>query len=654
MFTEYKEIRHEKGKSMMRKRRKGMLLRFFLALGVCWMFMSRQAAAEEVPVLEYIYTGEDGTDSRLMVVSVRTGGESLECAELFWGGGEEMQSAEAVEVVDGYAAFLLDDAVETGQLQYLGIVCGGVEHMLDIQTFRAAEDTVEASVADAAAIELDGEMGAAVSEDVGEIPVAEGAEGIYGMLGTAETEAAASENYRGFTPGNGLNRGGGDIVVVLDPGHGGSDYGAYRTWDNISYIEKNIALKISKYTKEELEKYAGVRVYLTRSTDVALSLADRVAYAEQMGATVLISQHINSTGEQQSTATGAEVMVSKGNYRPEQAAETGAIARAVLAELEKIGFKNRDLVYKLSETGNTYPNKKLADYYGIVRMSVLAGFPGMIVEHGFVSNPADCVKYYGSNAKIKKMGVADATAIAKYYNLQKKSTIGWNQEKGQWYYVREDGQRQPSGWLNTGGAWYYLDSRGYRVTGWQTLAKKKYYFNSEGVRQTGLTAIDGKNYYFNSKGMLKKGFFSGFDGNSYYADKSGILYSGWRNYKGKKYYFHKKTHAARTGWAKLGKYYYYFNEVGQLQRGIVESGGEKYYLDSNGRKSTGLIAYEGRKYYFDKSTGKMLKKTWKRMKAGWYYFSKYGYAIQGKTKRISGVRYKFNGEGICLNKSKRK
>ncbi len=119
-------------------------------------------------------------------------------------------------------------------------------------------------------------------------------------------------------------------------------------------------------------------------------------------------------------------------------------------------------------------------------------------------------------------------------------------------------------------------------------------------------------------------------------------------------YFHKKTHAARTGWAKLGKYYYYFNEAGQMQRGIVESGGEKYYLDSNGRKSTGLIAYEGRKYYFDKSTGKMLKKTWKRMKAGWYYFSKYGYAIQGKTKRISGVRYKFNEEGICLNKSKRK
>lgn len=635
---------------MIKKRRKGILLALFLVMGVCWMFMRQQAAAEEIPVLAYIYIGEDGTGSQLIITSVHTGGESLECAELFWDAGGEIRSAEALEVVDGYAAFLLDGAAEPEQLQYLRVVCGGAEHMLDIQAFRAAEDTVE----DAVETDLEEGTDTAAPEDAGELPVAEDAEEIYGVLSTAETEAAASENYRGFTPGNGLNRGSGDIVVVLDPGHGGSDYGAYRTWNNISYIEKNIALKISKYTKQELEKYAGVKVYLTRSTDIALSLADRVAYAEQMGATVLISQHINSTGEQQSTATGAEVMVSKGNYRPEQAAETGAIARTVLAELEKIGFKNRDLVYKLSETGNTYPNKKLADYYGIVRMSVLAGFPGMIVEHGFVSNPADCVKYYGSNAKIKKMGVADATAIAKYYNLQKKSTIGWNQEKGQWYYVREDGQRQPSGWLNAGGAWYYLDSRGYRVTGWQTLAKKKYYFNSEGVRQTGLTAIDGKNYYFNSKGMLKKGFFSGFDGNSYYADKNGVLSNGWRTYKGNRYYFHKKTYAARTGWAKLGKYYYYFNEAGQLQRGLVESGGEKYYLDSNGRKSTGLIAYEGRKYYFDKSTGKMLKKTWKRMKAGWYYFSKYGYAIQGKTKRISGVRYKFNGEGICLNKSKRK
>lgn len=313
-----------------------MLLILFLMLGMCWMFVKQQAAAEEVPSLAYIYTGEDGAGGRLIVASVYTGGESLECAELFWDTGGEVQSAEALEVVDGYAAFMLEGAPGAEQMQYLRVVCGGAEHVLDIQAFRAAEDTVE----DTAGKDFGEGAGAAEQENTGELPVAGDSEEVYSVLSTAETEAAASENYRGFTPGNGLNRGGGDIVVVLDPGHGGSDYGAYRTWDNISYIEKNIALKISKYTKEELEKYAGVRVYLTRSTDVALSLADRVAYAEQMGATVLISQHINSTGEQQSTATGAEVMVSKGNYRPEQAAETGAIARAVLAELEKIGFKN--------------------------------------------------------------------------------------------------------------------------------------------------------------------------------------------------------------------------------------------------------------------------------------------------------------------------
>lgn len=155
---------------------------------------------------------------------------------------------------------------------------------------------------------------------------------------------------------------------------------------------------------------------------MAVGLQERVDYAASVGATVLVSQHINSTLETQTTATGAEVMVSSGNYRPGQAKETAVIARTILAELENIGFKNRDLVYKLSETGNTYPNGKLADYYAIVRYSVQAGFPGMIVEHGFVSNPEDCVKYYGSNAKMKKLGCGGCHSDSQILWIAEKST----------------------------------------------------------------------------------------------------------------------------------------------------------------------------------------------------------------------------------------
>ena len=75
-----------------------------------------------------------------------------------------------------------------------------------------------------------------------------------------------------------------------------------------------------------------------------------------------------------------------------------------------------------SDDGGKYPNGQPSDYMAIIRYGILANLPSMIVEHGFVSNPADCEKYYGSDAKIRALGVADAQAIAEYYGLKKKNT----------------------------------------------------------------------------------------------------------------------------------------------------------------------------------------------------------------------------------------
>ena len=53
------------------------------------------------------------------------------------------------------------------------------------------------------------------------------------------------------------------MVVVLDPGHGGHDQGARYKWDGKTYKEKQLNLAIAKTCKTELEKYAGVKVYMT-------------------------------------------------------------------------------------------------------------------------------------------------------------------------------------------------------------------------------------------------------------------------------------------------------------------------------------------------------------------------------------------------------
>ena len=59
----------------------------------------------------------------------------------------------------------------------------------------------------------------------------------------------------------------GNIVLVLDPGHDSHDAGARRTWDGVTYAEETITLKMAAYCKEELDKYVGIQVYLTRTSN---------------------------------------------------------------------------------------------------------------------------------------------------------------------------------------------------------------------------------------------------------------------------------------------------------------------------------------------------------------------------------------------------
>ena len=74
-------------------------------------------------------------------------------------------------------------------------------------------------------------------------------------------------------------------TIVLDPGHGGKDPGAI---SKRGIKEKHLNLKITKLLKKELER-RGFRVYLTRSSDMFLTLQGRVEKAKQKNADLFIS-----------------------------------------------------------------------------------------------------------------------------------------------------------------------------------------------------------------------------------------------------------------------------------------------------------------------------------------------------------------------------
>jgi N-acetylmuramoyl-L-alanine amidase len=85
-------------------------------------------------------------------------------------------------------------------------------------------------------------------------------------------------------------------LVVLDPGHGGSEPGAAN--DQYSLVESQVALDLAELTAARLRAIMPrTRVMLTRSADVDLSLEERCALANAMEADAFVSIHLNASSE---------------------------------------------------------------------------------------------------------------------------------------------------------------------------------------------------------------------------------------------------------------------------------------------------------------------------------------------------------------------
>lgn len=79
-------------------------------------------------------------------------------------------------------------------------------------------------------------------------------------------------------------------TIVLDPGHGGRDPG---TLGATGMREKDITLDVALRLRDRLRQREGYRILLTRDTDEAVALGDRVAYANEHEADLFVSLHVN-------------------------------------------------------------------------------------------------------------------------------------------------------------------------------------------------------------------------------------------------------------------------------------------------------------------------------------------------------------------------
>ena len=437
----------------------------------------------------------------------------------------------------------------------------------------------------------------------------------------------------------------GEIVVALDPGHDNRHGGT----SGSGLTEQELTLKIAKYAKAELETYNGVKVYMTRTTAACpypetgtsgACIEKRVQAAAKAGAKIYVSLHLNSGP---ASANGAEIIIPNSSWKPQLSTQGKELAEKILNELAAVGLNKRPTpIYSKDTTVNEkYPDGSISDYYSVQICAKEAGIPGIIVEHAFLSNSNDVNKFLKTEAGLKKLGVADATGIAKYLGLSKGQ---WVQVGDKWKYLT-NGKYVVNQWMNISGETYYFDGNGYRVTGWQTIAGKKYYFmsdghmhtgwlsfgsryyymmpdghmhtgwlsfgstyyylNSEGIRVTGWQTIAGKEYYFDQNGVrkanIKRSGWQTINGKKYYFDKNGEYVTGWQTIAGKKYYFMPDGTRYSNGWLSFGSTYYYMMPDGHMHTGWLSFGSTYYYLNSNGVRVTGWQTIDGEEYYFDKN-----------------------------------------------------
>src|SRR5690625_52332 len=173
-------------------------------------------------------------------------------------------------------------------------------------------------------------------------------------------------------------------ILIIDHGHGGKDGGG---GSNELFKESDMALKISKYQQKRFQEL-GVKVAMTRTSDVYIDSTPRANKVKNSGAKYCISNHINSGGGE-----GAETIHS--------IHADGKLANALLDAIVAAGQKKRRVFTRKLESGQ--------DYYFMHRLT--GSVETVIIEYGFGDHAADRNRL---NKKWKKYAEAVVRAFCEH------------------------------------------------------------------------------------------------------------------------------------------------------------------------------------------------------------------------------------------------
>lgn len=199
-----------------------------------------------------------------------------------------------------------------------------------------------------------------------------------------------------------------DVVVVLDPGHGGKDPGAIGP---LRHAEKEVVLAIAQKLKAVIDKQPGMRAVLTRKGDYYIGLRQRMAIARQYNADAFISIHADAFIHQRShgasvfalsqmgaTSEAARWLAEKENHSElggvnlSDLKDDNGLIRTVLLDLSQTATIGASLQIGSQVLQNMSRITRLHNHkVEQARFVVLKSpdIPSILIETGFISNPLE-------------------------------------------------------------------------------------------------------------------------------------------------------------------------------------------------------------------------------------------------------------------------
>ena len=199
-----------------------------------------------------------------------------------------------------------------------------------------------------------------------------------------------------------------DVIVVIDPGHGGEDPGAVGKGGT---MEKEVALEVAKKFSRQLNRIKGFKAHLTRTGDYSVSLKQRVSIAREYNADLFISLHADAFKFPSARGASVYCLSERGKPEPDRAIRRlvqqensadliGGVDLAQVADREVRGIlmdlSQRDSLNRaLAFGGNLLASlKKVPSLKLHFRDIKQAGFavlkapdiPSVLVEMAFLSN----------------------------------------------------------------------------------------------------------------------------------------------------------------------------------------------------------------------------------------------------------------------------